>query len=96
MQALMTKLMNDEAGFIVSAELVLVATICVLGMIVGLSELAWNVNEELEDVGAAFNCVDQSYHTQGAWGHKGGNTGFRFNDHVDFCGGQDDLMCNGD
>ena len=30
-------LINDEAGFIISAELVLVSTIAVLGMIVGLS-----------------------------------------------------------
>ena len=36
------KLANDEAGFIVSAELVLVATIAVLAMVVGLSELAPN------------------------------------------------------
>ena len=33
------KLWNDEAGFVVSAELVLIATILVLGMIVGLSEV---------------------------------------------------------
>ena len=33
-------LINDESGFIVSAELVLVSTIAVLGMIVGLSEVA--------------------------------------------------------
>ena len=93
MQALLTNLKNDEAGFIVSAELVLVATIAVLGLIVGLSEVAWNVNEELEDVGAAFNCVDQSYYAIGAHGHKGCAATFSFHDHVDFCGGQDDLYC---
>ena len=31
------KLWKDEAGFIVSAELVLVATMLVIGMIVGLT-----------------------------------------------------------
>ncbi len=93
MQTLLTKLMHDEAGFIVSAELVLVSTICVIGMIVGLSELAWNVNEELEDVGSAFNCVSQSYHSDGISGHKGWSGGFGFRDRVDFCGGQDDLYC---
>ena len=41
-------LKNDNNGFIVSAELVLVGTITVIGMIVGLSELSFNVNQELE------------------------------------------------
>ena len=45
------KLSSDENGFIVSAELVLVGTILVLGMIVGLTELSYGVNEELEDLG---------------------------------------------
>ena len=48
---LITALKNDENGFVVSAELVLVGTICVLGMIVGLTELSYGVNEELEDLG---------------------------------------------
>ncbi|MEZ6055340.1 MAG: branched-chain amino acid aminotransferase [Planctomycetaceae bacterium] len=94
MTNLFAKLHADENGFIVSAELVLIATICVLGLIAGLSELAWNVSEELEDVGAAFNCVDQSYHSDGIAGHKGWAGGFGFRDHVDYCGGQDDLTCD--
>ena len=40
MTNLINALINDEAGFIVSAELVLVASIAVLGMVVGLSEVA--------------------------------------------------------
>lgn len=94
MHALLNKLKNDEAGFIISAELVLVSTLAVIGLIVGLSEVAWNVNEELEDVGAAFNCVDQSYQSQGQWGHKGWAGGFGFRDHVDFCGGENDILCD--
>ena len=46
---ILNALKNDENGFVVSAELVLVGTICVLGMIVGLSELSFNVNQELEE-----------------------------------------------
>jgi hypothetical protein len=93
MHALLNNLKNDEAGFIVSAELVLVATIAVLGLIVGLSEVAWNVNEELEDVGSAFNHIDQSFHIKGGSGHKGSSRGSCFQDHIDFCGNQDDLAC---
>lgn len=88
---LFAKLANDEAGFIVSAELVLVATIAVLAMVVGLSELALNINNELEDVGSAFSSVQQSYNTQGTCGHKGHFTGSCFQDTADFCDGQDDV-----
>ncbi len=54
-------LLNDEAGFIVSAELVLVATILVIGMIVGLSEVQHAVVAELNDVADAIGNLNQSY-----------------------------------
>ena len=54
-------LLNDEAGFIVSAELVLVATILVIGMIVGLSEVQHAVVQELNDVADAIGELNQSY-----------------------------------
>lgn len=54
-------LLNDEAGFIVSAELILVATILVIGLIVGLSEVQHAVVAELNDVGDAIGKVNQSY-----------------------------------
>ena len=43
MKHLIRELYDDEAGFILSAELILVSTIAVLSMVVGLSELAENV-----------------------------------------------------
>lgn len=57
----MRKLFNDEAGFIVSAELVLVLTIGVLGMVVGLASLRDSLTSELIDLSDAFGAVDQSY-----------------------------------
>ena len=42
--------LNDENGVIVSAEIVLVATILVLGMVVGLAELQSAIVGELSDV----------------------------------------------
>ena len=57
--------MNDEAGFIVSAELVLVATILVIGLIVGLSEIQHAVVSELNDVADAIGEVNQSYSYSG-------------------------------
>lgn len=91
MNTLFTRLMNDEAGFIVSAELVLVASIAVLAMIVGLSEVATNVSHELEDVGSALGSVNQSYHVNGMCGHSGHIGGSSFVDLVDFCDNANDI-----
>jgi hypothetical protein len=55
------KLWNDQNGFIISAELVLVATIVVIGMIVGLTSLRNQVVQELVDVGQAIGSLSQSY-----------------------------------
>lgn len=85
MTNLFTRLINDEAGFVVSAELVLVATIGVLAMVVGLSEVALNINEELEDVGSAFGSVNQSYTINGQKGHNGTFGGSSWTDTADFC-----------
>lgn len=87
-------LINDERGFIVSAELVLVATITVLGLIVGLTEVAFAVNRELNDVGAAFGSINQSYCFRGATGQKGQASGSMFQDHADQCDSENDVNCN--
>ena len=96
MNALFTRLINDEAGFIVSAELVLVASIAVLAMIVGLSEVALNVANELEDVGSSFGSITQSYYVNGLTGHMGNTGGSSFTDKVDFCDGTCDVCAGND
>ena len=96
MNALFANLMNDEAGFIISAELVLVASIAVLAMIVGLSEVALNVANELEDVGSSFGSVTQSYYVNGLTGHMGNTGGSSFTDKVDFCDNTCDVCGNND
>ena len=90
MTNIITSLLNDEAGFIVSAELVLVSSLAVLAMVVGLSEVAHNVNEELEDVGTAFGRMSQSFQVYGTAGHKGSQEGSSYYDVPDFC----DNYCN--
>ena len=89
----MRKLFNDEAGFIVSAELVLVLTIAVLGMVVGLASVRDAINAELVDLSNAFGAFDQSYNVVGntkykVAGEKPGHAsvaGFGFNDKRDDC-----------
>ena len=80
----------DDAGFIVSAELVLVATILVIGCIVGLSEVQHSVVAELNDVGDAIGKLNQSYCFSGftkrdncdIHAHTNGSA---FNDQADEC-----------
>ena len=50
MRALLNAFWNDEKGFVVSAELVLVSTICVIALVVGLTQVSQAVNNELRDV----------------------------------------------
>ena len=59
--SLMKKLWSDEAGFVVSAELVLIATIVVIGLIVGLSEVQHAVVSELNDVANSIGSLDQTF-----------------------------------
>ena len=94
MSNLINNLYNDEAGFIVSAELVLISTIAVLGMVVGLSEVAFNINQELEDVGSAFGSINQGYHYNGTSGHKGGFAGSCFDDGRDCGDSSYDVSCD--
>lgn len=94
MSQLMHAFVADENGFIVSAELVLVATIAVLSILVGLSEVAYGINEELEDVGSAFGAINQSYTYRGVAGHKGAMAGSYHLDHIDHCDSECDIVCN--
>lgn len=54
-------LWKDEAGVVISAELVLVLTIAVLAMVVGLHAVAKSVTMELNDVANAVGTLDQSF-----------------------------------
>jgi len=79
-------LWSDDAGFVISAELVLVATILVIGMIVGLTSLRNQVVQELVDVGQAIGSISQSYSLAGTKKCGLGMTdGSFYRDKVDFC-----------
>ena len=91
---LLHALKNDENGFVVSAELVLIGTITVLGMIVGLTELSFNVNQELEDLGSAIGGINQTYYFTLACGKKGEVVGSTNLDFRDECDNSCDITCN--
>jgi hypothetical protein len=84
--SLFRKLWNDEAGFVVSAELVLVGTILVIGLIVGLASLRNQVVQELVDLGQSIGSISQSYALAGTKKcNVGWSDGSHYTDKVDFC-----------
>ncbi len=98
---MMNALWNDEAGFIVSAELVLVATLLVIGLIVGLSEVQHAVVSELNDVGDAIGELNQAYSFSGFNKCDNGGQihavsyGSDFSDTADDCdNNQCDIACD--
>ncbi len=60
-KTLWNEFVDDEKGVILSAELVLILTIAVIGMVVGLSHVALAVNQELSDIACAIGALNQSY-----------------------------------
>lgn len=61
----MKKQQKKQAGFIVSAELILIATILVIGLIVGMVAIRDATVAEMEDVAEAIGALDQSYFFNG-------------------------------
>jgi Flp pilus assembly pilin Flp len=84
----------DEAGFVISAELVLVATILVIGMVVGLATVRDAVVQELADVAGAIASVNQSYAYGEVSGHRSATAGSEFQDNTDFCDTGDDTAAD--
>lgn len=86
-------LYRDDSGAVLSAELILILTILVIGVIVGLSEVAVAVNTELNDISNAIGALDQSYFFTGFKGTdatgagklKSIVAGSRFTDAHDDC-----------
>lgn len=84
--------LSDEDGMIVSSELVILATVVVLGLIVGLTEVRSQVVSELGDVALANGQLDQSFTYDGT---RNGilftpyfSAGSAFVDRVDTSNGQ--------
>ncbi len=85
MKKLLSRFWRDEAGFVISSELVLVATILVIGMIAGLNTVKDQVVQELGDVASAVSNVNQSYAYEGVTGHTSATAGSLYLDQNDFC-----------
>jgi hypothetical protein len=97
---MLKSLLLDEAGFIVSAELVLISTVLVIGLVVGLSEVQHAIVSELNDVGDAIGSLNQSFCFSGFSVRKRGGCGSEsagscFVDTADDCdNNQCDVACD--
>jgi Flp pilus assembly pilin Flp len=85
---LLRQLAREESGAIVSAELTLVASIGVLALVTGLSEVAGAVNGELIDISGAICSLDQSFATPSFFGCRPKGAWFCGSRYVDIhtCG----------
>ena len=88
---MMQRLWREEAGAIITAEIMLIASILVLGCIVGLKSVRDAVVTELADVAQALSNVDQSFWFSGTAGHHAYTAGGIFFDFADFC---DNFFCS--
>ena len=84
---MLKNLWNDEAGALLSAEFILLATILVIGAIVGLKAVQEAIVTELADVAQAVANVNQSYSFAASSGHSSSTGGSLFADANDFCDG---------
>ncbi len=88
---MLSKFWSEETGFIISSELVLIATICVIGLITGLVEVEFALVGELNDISEAIGSLNQGYFFTGFTSTKMGGAikaqtfGSLFTDHVDQC-----------
>lgn len=76
---------DDESGAAVSGEIVLTATILVIGVVVGLKSVRDAVVTEVSDLAQAVSNLSQSYSYSGVDGHSSGAAGAFFQDVGDFC-----------
>jgi len=82
---MLKRLWSEETGAIVSAEIMLIMSILVLGVTVGLKSVRDAVVTELADVAQALANVDQSVYVSATSGHHAFTGGIYFNDLPDFC-----------
>lgn len=85
------RLYHDEAAFVISAELTLIATVAVIGLIVGMVAIRDAVVSELSDVAGAMQDLNQTYSYNRVTGHSGWTYGSSWIDRRDWCDVAEDV-----
>ena len=65
MAQLMRKLWQDDCGALIASEFLFVATILVIGVIIGLTAVRTAINVELTELGNAFLALSQGFAISG-------------------------------
>ncbi len=86
----------DEQGFIISIELIMIATIAVIGLLAGMTAMRDAVVSELSDVAGAVQDFNQGYRVYGVRGHTASTAGMDFLDRLDFCDSAEDTNIQAD
>src|SRR4051812_2219576 len=68
MVKMLKKLWNDDGGALIATEFLFVATILIIGIVVGLSAVRVAVNAELTELANAILALSQSYTVSGQAG----------------------------
>ena len=71
---------KDEAGGVISAELVTIGAVVTVGAVAGLQTVSSAINDELHDVTRAIRSLDQSYSYRGLRGCNSMTAGSAFVD----------------
>ena len=65
MRTLMTRLWNDDGGALIATDWLFLATIMIIGLVVGLVNVRDYVVAELSEFGQSVGALDQSYSFDG-------------------------------
>jgi len=72
---MLNQLWNDDAGYIISTEMLLIFVILVLGLIAGLSNLRMAIVNELTESAQAILAINQGFTISGLTGCSGSSAG---------------------
>ena len=84
-QQLGRKLWQDDYGTVISAELLCIAVVVLIGLIAGFTSLRDAAIAELSDVAGSVQDVAQHYTFNSIEGHASGTAGSSFADATDQC-----------
>lgn len=87
--------LRNEDGFLLSSEALLIATIAILGLLVGLVAIRDSVVQELGDFSQAIGLLNQSYTYTGVSDLTATTWGGYFADTLDYSDAQSGTDANG-
>jgi hypothetical protein len=80
---MLMRLWNEDAGFTLSSEALLIAAVCVLGLLVGVTTLRNSVVQEAGDFSISIGVMNQSFEYSGVSDGAAESSGGLFSDTLD-------------